>query len=387
MPVSLETAAAEGEFQFKNVQVKDITEQNGQKIKLRFGTLGFKHGGRVTRPAFEGNEITCPRGVEKEDYKLKALCVYERSNDEIMKSIETEAHTQQKGYVKKSEVELDIGIDDKKATSKSGEPLEVYSSPNGEVKFTVPPDEELLVIGQKSGGWLHVKTKGIKGHVSQIYSKVAEALYEKREQVGLDSKESAADIEAMIKNNIYFPKNKETNEFDNEKNPTSYESFLYYKNRETGEENFCDFIMAGTNEKIHWKDLVEFSFTGIPVYDYGRYLIGKDKINPQVKIVSFIITKLEKIERRSIQQDTLDRLSVDDEQTKKNLAILAEARKRSSPTASEGTKKTGGGTKPPKKEQEDDAEIDALLTGIGDEDIELPASGDTNPENIPGLDM
>ena len=34
-----------------------------------------------------------------------------------------------------------------------------------------------------------------------------------------------------------------------------------------------------------------------------------------------------------------------------------------------------------------DMEIDALLTGIGDEDIELPASGDTNPENIPGLDM
>jgi len=387
MPISLETAASEGEFQFKNVQRKDITEQNGQKIKLTFGMLVFKHAGRVSRPAFEGHEITCPRGLEKEDYKLKALTVFDRTNEDIMKTIDTEAHTQQKGFVKKTDVELDIGIDFKKATSKSGEPLDIYGSPSGDVKFTVPADEELLVIGQKSGGWLQVKTKGTKGHVSQIYSKVAEAFYDKKDQIGLESKESATDIEAMIKNGIYFPKNKETNEFDNEKNPTEYASFLYYKDRETGEENFCSFIMAGTGEKIHWKDLVEFSFSGIPVYDYGRFLIGKDKINPQVKIVSFIVTKLEKIERKSIQQETLDRLRVDDEQTKKNLAILAEARKRNSPQSAP-TKKSGGGTAPAKKKDPDeDAEIDALLTGIGDDDVdELPPSGDTNPDEIPGLD-
>ena len=390
MPISLETAASEGNFQFKNVQRKKIIEQNesqqkGTQINLTFGMLTFKHAGRVSRPAFEGPPITCPRGLEKEDYKLKALTVFDRNNEDIMKTIDTEAHTQQKGFVKKTDVELDIGIDFKKATSKSGEPLDIYGSPSGDVKFTVPADEELLVIGQKSGGWLQVKTKGIKGHVSQIYSKVAEALYDKKDLIGLESKESATDIEAMIKNGIYFPKNKETNEFDNEKNPTEYASFLYYKDRETGEENFCSFIMAGTGEKIHWKDLVEFSFTGIPVYDYGRYLIGKDKINPQVKIVSFIVTKLEKIERKSIQQETLDRLRVDDEQTKKNLAILAEARKRNSPQSAP-TKKSGDGNVH-KKDPDEDAEIDALLTGIGDDDVdELPPSGDTNPDEIPGLD-
>ena len=115
MPISLETGASEGEFQFKNVQRKDITEQNGQKIKLTFGMLVFKHAGRVARPAFEGHEITCPRGLEKEDYKLKALTVFDRNNEDIMKSIDTEAHTQQKGFVKKTDVELDIGIDFKKA--------------------------------------------------------------------------------------------------------------------------------------------------------------------------------------------------------------------------------------------------------------------------------
>lgn len=377
-----------GSAVFGSKNVKEIKENN-QIVKLRFGKFNFRNkSGKVSRFAVEGPEVTFPRGLTKEDWKVKGLCIYDSSVEDVRLMVETTTHTQKRGWVKKTEVNLEIDIDEQSATSKDGD-LDVRESPGGDTSFTISDSESLIVYGQKKVGssvWLQVKTRGTKGHIQQILDMIAEVIYEKKDEFNLSSKETVGEIQSMMKHPIYFPKDKETGEYDDNKNPSSFSSFLYYK--DSTQENFADIVMPGSKDKLLPADLEGVSFSGYPVYDFSRYLVSADRINPQVKIVSFVITKIEKIERASLQQETINRIGVNDAQLKKNLAILKAAResskqspvKESTPTDSGGEKTSASGG-----EDDGDDDIDAILNGgSGSEDIEIQPESEF-PE-VPGLD-
>ena len=378
-PISHHDAAnGPGEFKFKSIQKKEINDKTtGQKINLQFLELLFSQDGSITKPVFETPQVTFPRGVEKEEYKIKALCVFDTSDSEVNQMVETPSHTQKKGYVKKSCVNLEIDIDKKTATSKDG-PLDVYETPDGEVKFQASPEDELIVIGQKGTKWLHVKTPGITGDIQKIHDKAAEVIFEKKDELGLDHIDDIEQIRRMIKHPIYWPRNRETNEFDPSKNPSCFSQFLYYRDRETGLENFANLNLVGTGDKLMPDDLIDVSITGVPVLNYSRWLIGKDRINPQTKIVNMAVTKLEKRERPNIQSETLTRLAVDKEQERKNRQFLEERRKNISP-------KKGGLGNPPEPETGSD-DLDELMGSVtaSMEDVEITPDND-HPDEIPGL--
>ena len=368
---------------------KDINDKTtGQKMSLTFFSMLMEVNGKVQSPMLQFPKIRFPRGVTKEEWKLKGLSIFDWENDEMRKIITTTRRTQKTGCIKKSDVSLESDIGTTKAKSNDGE-LSVYDAPNGEVKFTVSEDEELIVIGKKEkGAWLVVKTEGTKGHFEVILEKIAEVLFDMKDKLPISHVETVEDVIKMMKNPVYFPIDKETKEYDDEKSPSAFMNFFYYKDNATGEEKHCNFTMpigGGKTKELHFSDLDGVGFEGIPVLNCARVLVGKDRINTQFNFRSVIITEILKREQRSLQEDTIAEvaLSMDEEKVKASLALLEANKKKSSPRGGGGTKTARGGDSPPRE----NTDIDDLLNGVGNDDIdlELPDSGDTNP-SVPGLE-
>ena len=374
---------------------KDINDKTtGQKMSLTFFSMLMEVNGKVQSPMLQFPKVRFPRGVTKEEWKLKGLTIFDWESDEMQKIITTTRRTQKTGCVKKSDVSLESDIGTTKAKSNDGE-LSVYDGPGGEVKFTVPEDEELIVIGKKEkGAWLVVKTQGTKGHFEVILEKIAEVLFDMKDKLPISHVETVEDVNKMMKNPVYFPIDKETKEYDDEKSPSAFMNFFYYKDGATGEEKYCNFTMpigGGKTKELHYSELDGVGFEGIPVLNCARVLVGKDRINTQFNFRSVIITEILKREQRSLQEDTIAEvaLSMDEEKVKASLALLEANKKKNSPPP-----RSGGGTKPTRSKGEDsppreNTDIDDLLNGSGigndDLDLELPDSGDTNP-TVPGLE-
>ena len=373
---------------------KDINDKTtGQKMSLTFFSMLMEVNGKVQSPMLQFPKVRFPRGVTKEEWKLKGLTIFDWESDEMRKIITTTRRTQKTGCVKKSDVSLESDIGTTKAKSNEGE-LSVYDAPNGEVKFTVSEDEELIVIGKKEkGAWLVVKTEGTKGHFEVILEKIAEVLFDMKDKLPISHVETVEDVIKMMKNPVYFPVDKETKEYDDEKSPSAFMNFFYYKDGATGEEKHCNFTMpigGGKTKELHFSELDGVGFEGIPVLNCARVLVGKDRINTQFNFRSVIITEILKREQRSLQEDTIAEvaLSMDEEKVKASLALLESNKKRNSPQRTGGGSKPargGGGDSPPRE----NTDIDDLLNGSGigndDIDLELPDSGDTNP-SVPGLE-
>ena len=371
---------------------KDINDKTtGQKMSLTFFSMLMEVNGKVQSPMLQFPKVRFPRGVSKEEWKLKGLSIFDWENDEMRKIITTTRRTQKTGCIKKSDVSLESDIGTTKAKSNDGE-LSVYDAPGGEVKFTVTEDEELIVIGKKEkGAWLVVKTQGTKGHFEVILEKIAEVLFDMKDKLPISHVETVEDVVKMMKNPVYFPIDKETKEYDDEKSPSAFMNFFYYKDSTTGEEKHCNFTMpigGGKTKELHYSELDGVGFEGIPVLNCARVLVGKDRINTQFNFRSVIITEILKREQRSLQEDTIAEiaLSMDEEKVKASLALLEANKKKNTPP------RTGGGTKPPRggdSPPRENTDIDDLLNGSGigndDIDLELPDSGDTNP-SVPGLE-
>lgn len=416
MPSSSYSDIPEITAKFKSKVDKSITDSNtGQNMKILFLNNLIERNGQIFRPVFEGLRATFPRGITLEDNKWKGLCVFSREFPENMEILESEEHTQQKGWCAKSLVNMTFNedIDCKTATSVA-DTLEICRTPEAasrnfkrkgdepitaDVIFEVSDNETLIVIpGQKKIGnkeFVQVKTKGTKGLLQQYHEAVAEVIYEKRDLLNLDRIETAEEAAKLIKFPIYWPKNKETGKYDNTRNPSMYAQCMYYKDRQTGEVNCADFIMAGTGTKLSPEDLANVSITGRPAFDESRWFITPSKITSQAKIVSFIVEKIEKIERPSIQAETLSSISIDQSQIDKNMEILRAARvgaasRENSPSTS-GTGSgsgDGAGSKPrARNDDNQDDDLDAIMNaGSVAEDVEISPSGDSEFPEVPGLD-
>jgi len=369
---------------------KEIKDgQTGQKMSLTFVNMLMELNGKVQSPMIQFPKLKFPRGVTKEEWKLKGLTIFDWEDEETRKIVTTTRRTQKTGCIKKSDVSLESDIGTTKAKSNDGE-LSVYDSPNGEVKFTVSEDEELIVIGKKEkGAWLVVKTEGTKGYFEMILEKISEVLFEMKDKLPISHVETVEDVIKMMKNPVYFPINKETKEYDDERSPSQFSNFFYYKDNATGEEKHCNFTMPigdGKTKELHFAELENQGFEGRPLMSIARVLVGKDRINTQFNFRSVVITDILKREQRSLQEDIIAEasLSIDEEKVKANLALLESNKKNTSPARS-----GGGGTAPPpnRSPPRENTDIDDLLNGVGNDDVdlELPDSGDTNPE-VPGLD-
>lgn len=372
---------------------KEINDKTtDQKMSLTFFSMLMEVNGKVQSPMIQFPKVRFPSGVTKEEWKLKGLTKFDWESDKMRKIITTTRRTQKTGCIKKSDVSLESDIGTTKAKSNDGE-LSVYHAPNGEVKFTVSEDEELIVIGKKEkGAWLVVKTQGTKGHFEVILEKIAEVLFDMKDKLPISHVETVEDVIKMMKNPVYFPIDKETKEYE-EKWPSAFMNFFYYKDNATGEEKHCNFTMpigGGKTKELHYSELDGVGFEGIPVLNCARVLVGKDRINTQFNFRSVIITEILKREQRSLQEDTIAEvaLSMDEEKVKASLALLEANKKKNSPQRAGGDSKPargGGGDSPPRE----NTDIDDLLNGSGigndDVDLELPDSGDTNP-SVPGLE-
>jgi len=406
MPSSSYSDIPEITAKFKSKVDKTITDSNtGQNMKILFLNNLIERHGQIFRPVFEGLRATFPRGITLEDNKWKGLCVFSREFPENMEILESEEHTQQKGWCAKNLVNVTIDIDSKTASPISST-LEICRTPEGaernakrkgdepksdDVLFEVSDDDTLIVLGQKKIGkkeFVHVKTKGIKGFLQQYHEAVGEVIYEKRDLLNLDRIETPEEAAKLIKFPIYWPRNKETGKYDNTRNPSMYAQCMYYKDRQTGEVNCADFIMAGTGVKLSPEDLANVSITGRPAFDESRWFITPSKITSQAKIVSFIVEKIEKIERPNIQQGTLNSISIDQSQIDKNMEILRAAREgAASRENSPAAPSSGSASKTTRRQDNDEDELDAIMNGGStSEDIEISTSGENDFPEVPGLD-
>ena len=131
MPSSSYSDIPEITAKFKSKVDKTITDSNtGQNMKILFLNNLIERNGQISRPVFEGLRATFPRGITLEDNKWKGLCVFSREFSENMEILESEEHTQQKGWCAKSLVNMTFNedIDCKTATSVA-DTLEICRTP------------------------------------------------------------------------------------------------------------------------------------------------------------------------------------------------------------------------------------------------------------------
>jgi len=390
------------------IQIKEIME-NGQKIKLFFVSVIIEIDGKNQSLMIQLPETLCPVGVKVEEKgpyeKMKVLTIFDGKDQESIDTIVNTERTQRSGFVKKSKVKKVEKDDDDLSTvnmvvSKDGD-LEIYDSAKGEVKFEVPEDEELFVFpvkGEKD--WYSVKTKGTEGHFEYIQNKIKECIFDNKEKTPLSEIETIEQVK--YKSPVYNPRVKETGAFDMEKSPSAFFQVFTYKDLKTGEEKFCPMtriLPGGKTVEDHPNEYHDMGFKCKMVLNCGRFLIRSGGfIYPQFKVQSAVVTEIVNKEQRSLQADEIEHLkvSLDDEKLKKSLELWeAKKKNRSSPSSisAPSVKKAGGGTKPPREETDAGTDIDALLggldkDGIGEDDeieLELPESGDVNPE-VPGLE-
>ena len=371
-------------FVWGNYQGKEIIDdKTGQKMTLKFVVMRLQTSDDgKTYPAYIEFPLHSFRGIKKENQKVTSLTIYDSSDEKIMDMIETTQHSQKHGWIKKADAKLEIDIDEKTATSKDDSPLKIYDSAGGEELFQVEEDEAVIIYSQKKVGssvWLQVKTRGKTGLIQKVHNKMAQVIFDKKDDLGLSSKETVHDVEKMFKHNVYWPPvNKDTGE---QRNPSSFINFVYYSR----DNQFADVSMPNPDNpsepiKFMPEDLKDVNFDAIPVMNYGRVLVSAAKINPQNKVMGAVITDVKKYERKSLQHDTLTNLGISTDQLRRNMEVVKQARIRaaeSSPEREESSAPNEGGE-----------DIDDILGGGAvSETIELAGGkGDDEFPEVEGLD-
>ena len=362
-------------FKFQKITTKKI--ENGST--LVFVSFLFEYNGNIMAPLFECSEIYFPRGIRLNEHnKWTGLGVHRRENEESMKLVETEEHSRKVGFCKESLLNIEYDIGAATATPKD-EDVEVFKSVGGkDVSFVIAEGETVKVLNKTKIGkisYVEVATEGTRGYLQMIQYMQAEVLFEHKEELNLRAK-TVEEVLDMFKHPIWWPINKETKELDHDKDPSQFPQFKYFKN--DTQENIATISLVGSDETLGVGDLDGQAFNAEVVINPNRVFVKANdkKIISQTKINSAVISEFIDVPRRVTQSATLARLnaSVSEEKKRKNLEILARARK-ASPREEAGSKEENSGG---------DDDLDAIMNGGSvTADVEINLDDELS---VPGLD-
>jgi hypothetical protein len=372
--IPIKDAVERGKFKFQKITTKKIDTGT-----LTFVNFLFEYEGNVMNPLFECPEMYFPRGIRLNEHnKWTGLGVHRRENEESMNLVETEEHSRKVGFCKESLLNIEYDIGTATASPKDGD-VEVFKSLGGkDVSFVISEGETVKVLNKtKIGKVTHVEvaTEGTRGYLQMIQYMQAEVLFEHKEELNLRAK-TVEEVLDMFKHPIWWPINKETKELDHDKDPSQFPQFKYFKN--DTQENIATISLVGTDETLGVADLDGQAFNAEVVINPNRVFVKANdkKIISQTKINSAVISEFIDAPRRVTQSATLARLnaSVSEEKKRKNLEILARARK-ASPREEAGSKEQNSGG-------EDD--LDAIMNGGSvTADVEINLDDELS---VPGLD-
>lgn len=379
----------------QNPLVLDKINQNsfkgegGMEVKTTIAVLKINNpNGNFKSSIYASTPDIKLRNVKRDKNKYIGSLNFDRNDPKVMRMVETEKYNTISGFVKSDSIKL-IPNEDKFSSEKKGQPkkskdsesddedsddeetfeIELFKSPNGEVidKIKSGTIFTIVSISKENKNFVKIEIKGRMGYIEKYMHWVSETIFDNKKRCGFPTAESPEDIFKLMKFPIWFPFNKDTGEFERDKNPSNnFMPIYFYQNWVDGKVTDSQFASFRSPAYKDGKEdfppelLENLAMEGSAVFDLTRVLLRSDKIFLQLKIRSFAIKKLIKSEQKSLQEDTIAKYAEDMAQTEENKAILEKALSefKASPVKEEQESSSkGGGGKP----ENDASDLDKLL--------------------------
>ena len=321
-----------GSIFLDRIEKKDIINEDGAKAGTRTTLLTkTNQGGMVKTPCYEvPYDLVLPNGLKFDSNNRVSTFVSFGDNPSVEDMIAFPDSNVKTGYVLLNEVDvLGVNSEGKTTASVKGESkINLHDSPDGNIKDTLDPSDEIIITGKSSdGSYLKIEKPGVGGSLYQIVVDCCKVIFENKLKCGLAKLKTLEDVIRLVHFDsiVYVPLTK-TGEINREKNKSAYWDVSNYKT--ATEHNYAKFYPPCVGEDPPMLEkLQNIQITGKPVINFGRRVsIAPTKIKFQFKIVSFAIKDLKPKEDINYQAATIAEYAKDKEAAKKTLEVLEKLR-------------------------------------------------------------
>jgi len=113
-----------------------------------------------------------------------------------------------------------------------------------------------------------------------------------------------------IKDLVYFPKDKITNENDPNRNPTQFFKLMNYTNNKT---HFVGPAAEPGKDpiEISWDVLMQAEFSGKPLIKYTHIYCNGNTVSPQSEVYSMAVDEIKDMASKNLQRDTIQSINPD----------------------------------------------------------------------------
>lgn len=278
---------------------------NGQKVVYKTAKFSYEHtsdnGIMVGDMKFEMPEVKIPYGLDLEKgYNLKGRFEFPRDNKDATDCVSSVARTQTKGWVKKSDVSVEMDVGSCTATPLKDE-TNVYKTPETSGKYTNADTSIVMKVVGKSpdGEFLSVEYGGTDGFFEKLRVTMAQMVFKHRSKFDLGDK-SYDDIFGMITDPVYVSKDSKTGAL-RDRDPAIYFSVIYYPYRPAQgdkpamKESMARFEVPGMDDVLSLETLKTKCITCIPIVKLLHLTKSGSRLSMKLSVTNACVTDIDDI--------------------------------------------------------------------------------------------
>ena len=293
---------------------------NGNEVKYSTTKFTYDHedeDGNITTGdlMFELPEVSIPQGLELEKgYNLKGRFDFSRKDDESIACMANKTRTQSKGWVSKSDVDVDMDDSGRNVASPVEGVINVYEKPNTESKIVGTNESETMTVIGKSPDkkFYSVTYGGHDGFFEQLRKSLADVIYENRTKTGIELGDKSRDeILKMFSDPVYISKNKKTGEVY-DRDPAVYFSVIYYPYRREDQtkdgkerhESLANFDVPGQMERLTLNDLKTNAIKCVPTVKVLHVTKTGKSLSMKIYVTEACVTDIDEIKTETYKRTT-----------------------------------------------------------------------------------
>lgn len=312
-------------FSAENVSFVNIDEKTtvvgGQKIVYKVAKFSYDHedsDGNVATGdlVFDLPEVTIPYGLTLEKgYNLKGRFDFSRNDEAAMSCVASVSRSQTKGWVRASEVDVEVDIGTCTATPKDSDAgVEVFKTASDSAPVIATAKTEMNVVGKSPDKkFLSVVFGGSDGFFEQLRKALAKLVYDNRKEFAMGDK-SYEEILSKFTDPVYIAKDKNSGALL-DRDPAVYLNVIYYParpaegERKARQEYLARFDVPGLDEPLGLEVLKTKNVKCIPTVKVMQVTSTGGKLSMKLYVTGACVTDIEDIQRKETKSNTYNKLS------------------------------------------------------------------------------
>ena len=293
---------------------------NGNEVKYSTTKFTYDHedeDGNITTGdlSFELPEVSIPQGLTLEKgYNLKGRFDFSRESEDASDCVKSKSRTQSKGWVSKSDVDVEMDDDGRNVATPVDGVINVYEKPNKDSKVVGTNETETMTVIGKSPDkkFYSVTYGGQDGFFEQLRKALADIIYENRTKSGIElGGKSKKEILEMFSDPVYIAKNKKTNEVY-DRDPAVYFNVIYFpyksadqtKDGKERQESLANFDVPGQLERLNLQDLKSSAIKCIPTVKILHVTKTGKSLSMKMYITGACVTDIDEIKQETYRRTT-----------------------------------------------------------------------------------